>query len=290
MPFVDISGTVDIHIHTAPSLIPRAGTDIDQARDALANNFKAILVKSHFESTVGRAALAHQAVPGIPVFGALVLNNFAGGINPVAVENAVRLGAKQIYMPTLDSAAHIRQFGSGGAAWAKFGGKTTIKPLTILDSDGKLLPETKDIVSLVKEADIILGTAHLSRDEIVILANYCKQEKLQKLVITHPYFSVPCLSLDDQKALHELGAWLEFCPGNMWPIPGVARFDDFVASFNAIGFERVIVSSDTGPPRKSSPAETMRVFGQCLLDKGFDQVQVDTLLKLNPARLLNIQD
>lgn len=289
MPFVDISGAVDIHIHTAPSLIPRSGTDIDQARDALAHNFAAILVKSHFESTVGRAALASQAVPGIAVFGALALNNFAGGINPVAVENAIRLGAKQIYMPTLDSAAHIKRFGAGGAAWAKFGGKTPIKPLTILDDTGALLQETKDIVSLIKQADIILGTAHLARDEIFVLAEYCKKENVQKLVITHPYFSVPALSLEDQKALHALGAWLEFCPGNMWPIPGVVRFDDFVASFKAIGFERVVVSSDTGPPRKSSPAETFRVFGQCMLDSGFDQAAVDAILKRNPARLLDLQ-
>jgi len=89
MALADISGAFDLHIHSAPCLFPRIGDDLDLARHAAEANLSGILLKSHFESTVGRAALVRKVMPAVGVFGGLVLNGFTGGLNPLAVENAL---------------------------------------------------------------------------------------------------------------------------------------------------------------------------------------------------------
>jgi len=245
------------------------------------------MIKNHFESTVGRAALADRMVEGTRVFGGLVLNWSAGGLNPLAVEVALRLGAKQIWMPTVDASAHAAAYGqTGGFNHQKSGLKMSRPGITILDGDGRLKPETKAIVELVKEAGAIFGTGHLNRDEIFILADFALASGLKKLLITHPEFKPPALSIEDQKLLATQGAILELCGGNLYPIPGIGRIDDYRRIINEAGAKSIILTSDAGQPRKSWPAEVLRIFGQCLLEKGVTQEEINMITKLNPAHLL----
>ncbi|MCK4788297.1 MAG: hypothetical protein KAV87_31435, partial [Desulfobacteraceae bacterium] len=88
MPIVDISGAYDLHVHSSPSLFTRIGDDLDLGKHAVEAELSGVLLKNHFESTVGRAALANKIVEDTVIFGGLVLNGFAGGLNPVAVEHA----------------------------------------------------------------------------------------------------------------------------------------------------------------------------------------------------------
>jgi hypothetical protein len=67
MSLVDLSGAFDLHIHSNPSLFLRSATDINMARHATESGLAGILLKNHFESTVGRALLTEQQVPGVRV-------------------------------------------------------------------------------------------------------------------------------------------------------------------------------------------------------------------------------
>ena len=289
MPLVDIHGAYDLHIHSSPSLFERSASDLEVARRARQDGLAGVLLKNHFESTVGRAALTQEVVPGLKVFGSLVLNNFAGGINPVAVEHALRLGAREIFMPTIDAKAHRRTFGhAGGYGYQESGVRTRREAVGVLDADGVLRPEAKAIVELVRDFDAILGTAHLEPREIFALARFAKETGFTRLLITHPYFDPPRLSVAQQKELVELGAVLELCGGNLYPIPGTARLENYLETLFEIGPSHLVLSSDAGQPRKSAPAEVLRVFAQCLMDKGVEQEAIDLMTKKNPARLLGI--
>ena len=289
MPLVDLNGAFDLHIHSNPSLFLRSGTDIDMARHAAESGLAGILLKNHFESTAGRARLAEQQVPGVRVFGGLVLNHFAGGLNPFAVENALGLGARQIYMPTLDAEAHCAVFGPGGS-YNRQTMETRLprQGIRILDEKGTLRPEVEVIVEMVRKAGVLLGTAHLSRDEIFALAVFCRQMKFGGLLVTHPYAYPPRLSVPDQVELSQMGASLELCGGDLYPIPGVARLENYLETIAAVGEQSLILSSDAGQPRKSLPAEVLRVFAQCLMEKGISQEKIDRMTKENPARLLKL--
>ena len=75
---------------------------------------KAILLKCHHENTVSRAYLVQRVIPGIRVFGGIVLNYYVGGINPAAVEASLRLGGKEVWMPTVDAGYHAEVHGGTG--------------------------------------------------------------------------------------------------------------------------------------------------------------------------------
>ncbi|HZT18671.1 MAG TPA: DUF6282 family protein, partial [Dongiaceae bacterium] len=91
---IDVAGAIDMHCHPFPDLFPRLADDIDIAVAARDAGMKALMLKCHHESTVSRAYLVQRMVPGIRVFGGVVLNSYVGGINPAAVEAALRLGGK----------------------------------------------------------------------------------------------------------------------------------------------------------------------------------------------------
>lgn len=287
MPIVDLSGAYDIHIHSNPSLFTRFGNDLDMARHAEGTGLAGILLKNHFESTVGRAYMTNQLVEKTKVFGGLTLNHFAGGLNPVAVEHAVKLGAKQIWMPTIDALGHVSVFGQVGGYDYQGSGRKILRPgIAIAAEDGNLKEEVRTIVELIRDSDVMLGTAHISREEVFLLARFAKEIGFNKLIVTHPCFNPPNLSIPEQVELAGLGAVIELCGGNLYPIPGVAKLDYFLNSIRDVGAKAVVLSSDAGQPRKSMPAEVLRVFAQCLMEKGVTQAEIDRMTKENPARLL----
>ena len=102
---VDVRDAIDIHFHPHPDLIPRAADDRGIAERANECGMRALVLKCHFEPTVGRAYDVNQQFETIDVYGGITLNRYTGGINPIAVETSVRLGAKIIWMPTVDSPA-----------------------------------------------------------------------------------------------------------------------------------------------------------------------------------------
>src|SRR5262245_30303342 len=170
---IDLSGLVDMHVHTAPDVDPRFADDIETVRGAAAAGMRALLLKSHVTLTADRAAIAEKVVGQLRVFGGIALNYAVGGINPVAVEVALKLGAKQIWMPTKDAAHERRYRGKAGG-------------LTIFTEDGKVNPAVHEVIELVRVADAILGSGHLSLEETVALVRLARAAGLRKIVVTHP--------------------------------------------------------------------------------------------------------
>lgn len=64
---------------------------------------KAIVVKNHFFPTAARAQLA-TSVADFPVYGGIALNLTVGGLNPHAVDFALKMEAKIVWLPTLTRA------------------------------------------------------------------------------------------------------------------------------------------------------------------------------------------
>ncbi len=105
-PLIDVTGAVDMHCHPHPDLFPRLADDLEVVQHAGQVGLRAVMIKCHSEPTVSRAYLAEKISPGVQVFGGIVLNRSVGGINPAAAEAALRLGAKEVWMPTVDARYH----------------------------------------------------------------------------------------------------------------------------------------------------------------------------------------
>lgn len=272
---IDVRDAVDLHIHSSPCLFPRLGDDVELVADARRVGLRAVLLKSHHESTVSRAALAERAVSEIRVFGGIVLNSYVGGINARAVEAALRLGAVQVWMPTIDAAYHRKVYGGEPG-------------ISVLGPDGHLTDDVMTVLDLVAEHDAILGTAHLAPDEIVQLVPAAKRRGIEKILITHPFFPVPALDLATLQSLVRLGAMVEFTYCSISPMWNGTTGEAIADAIRVLGAARCVLTSDAGQRHNPYPGEALRVFAQHVHELGIPADDIYTMIRDNPAQLLGL--
>src|SRR5262245_51639051 len=272
-----LEGAVDVHVHSAPDIDPRRFDDIDLAREAARAGLGAVLIKSHQNSTVERAWLVSKVVPGIRVFGGLVLNETVGGLNPAAVRLALALGAKQIWMPTRSARNHRRHHGQPGG-------------LTVLDADGRLLPAVEEILRCVAESDCILGTGHLSPEEGGVLIDRARAAGVRKILVTHPEWRPTCYPLELQRRLAAGGDVLfERCFVSTTHLCGCVPFETIERAVAEVGVQTTVLSTDLGQPDTPPPVEGLRLFAERLVGSGFSTDQVRLMMRTNPSRLLSLE-
>src|SRR5262245_19189868 len=158
MEMVNVAGAIDLHIHSYPCIFPRLADDREVVRAAVEAGMKAVMLKCHHEPTVSRAYLLQSEFPEIQIFGGIVMNQFVGGINPAAAEVALALGAREVWMPTIDANHHVEVHGGRAKYDVQTGGDEFSwgDPISVLGADGKLTRETQVVLELIAKHDAIL--------------------------------------------------------------------------------------------------------------------------------------
>jgi hypothetical protein len=279
---------VDLHCHPYPDLFPRLADDFDIVRAARDAGMRAIVLKCHHENTVSRAYLVQRVMPGIRVYGGVVLNYYVGGLNPAAVEASLRLGGKEVWMPTVDAGYHAEVHGGTGGYDQQQGGRSQAEGIWVADREGKLQPGVKEILELVAQHGAILGTCHLAPREIVALVREARSVGVEKIVVTHPYFRVPNIDLDTLEEVARMGAMPEFGYCTVSPAWQYAAVDKIVQSVERIGASRCLLVSDTGQRHNPLPSEALRIFAQTVFEKGVPLDQVTQMITQNPLDLLDV--
>jgi hypothetical protein len=286
-----LHGAVDIHIHHGPDLYPRIQDPIELAQDAKAAGMRAVCLKTHNFPTAPMALLARKAVPDIDIFGSIACNLEVGGVNPSAVEAAIKYEARQIWLPTIDSTNHAKVTGSVG----QHGRGLTIKGgisdfarnkprLFLLDADGALVPELQTVFEMVANADVILNLGHISFQEMKAIVPAARQCGVKRIVCDHPFFSH--LSLAQQLELADRGVWINFTAGELLPRWWRVSVADFAAAIRQVGVKRSVISSDCGQLHNPPMVEALRITCQLLLEEEFTSEDIKILLHHNPASLL----
>lgn len=291
MTRIDVKGACDLHIHTSPDIFPRIATDVETAVDCRDAGMRAIVFKCHADTTMTRAYHTENQVEGIRVFGGLTLNLQVGGINPAAVDVALKMGAVEIWMPSYHSLAHYKETGMlGGYAHQNNGPvKYPVHGITVLDEKGELIPEVAQVLELVKDSNAIIGTSHLSADEGIKVIELAHEIGCKRVVLTHPFFSPPSCTIEHVRKAVELGAYVEFCAGNaMSPLPKPIDLHLYTEAIEQMGSKQFIISSDCGHPRKTLPPETIRMFAQTLNYMGVDAKDLHAMMCENYDFLLDL--
>lgn len=290
MELMRLNGAVDLHVHSYPCVFQRRVDDrqaVQAARDA---GMAALVLKCHHESTVSRAYLMQQEFPDLKVFGGVVLNQFVGGINPAAAEVGLRLGAKEIWMPTIDAAHHVAVHGARGSYDTQTSGADFVwgEPISAV-REGKVVDEAMVVLELIARYDAILGTAHLSLEEIEVLVKAAHERGVKKILITHPYFRVPAgMNLDFLKQMMRYGAIGEFGYCTISPMWAYVNLEFTKNIMGAMGYDNCVVMSDTGQTHNPLPPEALWLYAQGLHEKGVSVNDVEKLIIRNPAALLGI--
>jgi hypothetical protein len=269
---IDLSGYIDPHVHAAPEHIPRLLDDISVAQQAREARMAGVMLKSHTALTADRATITEKVVPGIHIWGGLVLNKWVGGFNPVAVETALAYGAAEIWMPTHDATNHYCAYGLGGQG------------LCVEDAT---LPAIHDILALIAQKDVILGTGHLSTAEIHTVVSLARDHGVKKILITHPEAPFINLPLDDQIELARQGCRLERTWVFTTPALGqILAPAQILGAIRQVGTDSTVLATDMGQVGNPSPVEGLRAYVRACQKFGFTSGELRRMAAENIAEWL----
>ena len=268
-----------MHVHALPDIVPRILDAIELVAEAEKLDMKAVLLKCHHTHTANLTWLIERVRSSrTKVFGGLVLNTSCGGLNPAAVEVAIKLGAKIIWMPTVSAAYHVGSFGGDPSTGIR-----------VVDTRGKIVPDVNSIVEKIAEANIILATGHISPEETVALVERAKDQGVEKVIVSHAEQIVK-IPIDVQKDLANEGAYIEHCWFSTTPNAGKFQVDsnEIYRQIVEVGPKSCVLTSDGGQKGIPMPAEGFKIFIKTMLDYGLTQEEIDIMTKKNPTRLLGL--
>ncbi|MFT9846354.1 DUF6282 family protein [Aneurinibacillus sp. REN35] len=285
-----LQDAIDIHVHSSPSIFPRSVNDFELAEEARAAGMRAIVLKAHEESTVSRAQLVTKIVPGIEVYGSLVLNEYVGGLNPYAVDMAIQQGAKIIWMPTGSAKHHLDYYG-GKSDYKEQ--KSTIrllpqKGITIFSEDGSVLPVVYEIIDLIKDSNAVLATGHLSPQETKELVKISVERGLERILVAHPDLKINKMDLSLQMELVRMGAYVEKSMLTLMPNWQSIEPEELVYGIKQIGIERCILQTDFGQANHPSPTKGYLRFIELLLQYGLQEEEIKKMACDVPKELLRL--
>ncbi len=266
-----LAGSYDLHTHATPSHFPRVLDDFQLLKDFDRFKVRGVMFKCHNEPTISRAIIANlYSGAAARAYGSITLNWPVGGLNPFAVESALKLGAKMVWMPTIDTALFM-------STGKPFDPNFMPRPgLVILDDKGGLLPEVHEIFEVVKKFDVCLATGHISPQESVAL---CKAgcEAGVRMILTHPDFRRTPVPFEIQAQLADLGVivekvWLNVKDGDATP-------QAFADSIKKLGIGRSFLTSDRGQAKAETPADAMLEAVQTMLENGLTETDLRSLIQ-----------
>ncbi len=289
-----IKGAYDLHVHSAPDVLPRKMDDIEMAQRIKESGMAGYAIKSHYFCTSERAELINKLYPDCDAVGTITLNSSVGGINPTAVEMAARSGAKLGWFPTCDSAHEIAHVFDGNPNkklpyWAQIiiqmkeaGIQAPV--IHILEEDGTLKKPVMDVLDIIAKYDMILATGHVSHEEAFALVKEAKNRGVKKIVVTHVDFPTTYYTVEEQKRFVEMGAVMEHCY-TTWAT-GKVEFEVTKEMIREIGPANCILATDLGQKTALYPDEGLLEFAKRLYDDGFTAEEIRTMTVDNPRALL----
>jgi len=283
------AGVIDLHVHSHPDVFGRNMDDIDVAQLAKSRGMRGIVLKNHISETASRAALVMKVVPGLEVFGGVVLNTAVGGVNPSAVEWMHRIygsRGKVVWLPTFESDKHVKTFS-----------KPDAKGLVVAPN-GQVTPETEEILKIIARENLVLATGHVHPEEIIAVVRRGRELGVKNMVITHGLTNVPGLTMAQAKEVADMGAVIEICflqflAGANAPLPFLTHWTQINAKHVAqaakeLGAKSVVISSDLGQSGNMTHVDGMEAAVAAVKREGVSDSDLDMMLRKNPARLLGL--
>src|SRR5882762_6467074 len=260
-----LKGAIDMHFHMDPRLADGAHDEavIETIRIAQARGIRGLVIKSHHEPTSTLAYQLRLEIPNIDLFGGVVMNRSNGGMNVDAVEYMATgiygTPGKIVWMPVL-----VSEFEST-SPYPK-------KPFVAVSRDGKLLPETKEVIAAVAKYDLILASGHIAPAEAAMVFREGRTQGVHRMIATHAMDLAGKMNMDQMLEAAKLGAIIEFDFRNIREEDGM-RID----AISKIGPERCLISEfwTQRSPRIYAGLEAAGQFVEAMHARGFTDSELD---------------
>src|SRR5438128_2464750 len=163
-----------MHCHHGPD--PHRARSVDAAEavaEAEALGMAAIVLKSHAYPTGPIAILMQKTVQRLRVFGGICCDFEVGGLNPAAVEVALRTGAKVVWMPTFSSVIDRRQLRLPGPG------------IAVIGERARPVPAAEEMLRLARPHDAVGARGHIELAEQFALLHAADPLRLGILGAAH---------------------------------------------------------------------------------------------------------
>src|SRR6188474_3352884 len=283
------AGVIDMHVHSHPDVFGRNMDDIDVAQLAKSKGMRGILLKNHISETASRAALVMKVVPGVEVFGGIVLNKAVGGINPDAVEWMHRVygsRGKIVWLPTFEADRHVKVLSKPDARGL------------VVAPGGQVTPEMEAILKIIARENLVLATGHVHPEEIVAVVRRGRELGVKNMLITHGFTNVPGLTMAQAKQVADMGAVIEVCflqflAGPNAPLAFLTHWTQVNAknvatAVKEIGAKSLIISSDLGQSANMTHPDGIEAAIAAMRKENISDADIDVMMRKNPARLLGL--
>lgn len=147
-------------------------------------------------------------------------------------------------------------------------------------------------MEICAEHDIIFAIGHSSPEESIVMAEKARDVGVGKFVVTHANSGIWEMTHDQIKRCIDAGAWIEYSYiTNLWGsgtglLDFIRMSDQKFAEFAAISPERSFITTDLGQVGMTHPIEGMRKCISGLIENGMSREDIDTLVRRNPAKLI----
>lgn len=261
--------------------------DEELAALAAAREMEAVVFKNHVALTADRAWLARKHVPGVKVFGGIVLNGAVGGLNPQAVEWMWRMQGglgRVVWFPTFDADNHVRRRETGAAG------------IRVVDESGAALPATREILKICAAQRLVVHTGHSSAEEALALIAAAREVGCDRIVVTHAEFDVVGMNEAQMKKAASMGAKMELCAlgilvGPDAPLEWMRHsprvpIAETAARIKRVGAAHFVLGTDLGQTGNPTPADGLSMFVAGLQAAGVSRAQIQTMGREVPGALL----
>ena len=279
-----LKGAIDMHFHMDPP-VPNSTPGNEQAgiakvRIAQARGLRALVIKDHNQPTAGLVYHLRLEIPDFLMYGGIVLNRPNGGINMAAVEfMATQIKGspgKVVWMPAGDTESEVKA------------SKQPNRPFVSVTRAGDVLPEVKEVISLIAKHNLVLASGHILAVDALMVFREARSRGVQHMIATHAMDLAGRMTIPQMQEAAKIGAIIEFDYRNVFDDGGV-RLD----AIRTIGPEHCLISEFWTNKPGTTPREYAGLAGAgdwvaAMHKRGFTDRELDVMVKENPARLLGL--
>lgn len=316
-----LRGAIDIHVHAGPHIFssPRRVDPVEAAIEARDAGMRAIVYMDVFELSNGTSWIVNRVVKDFETFGGLIMNTVYGGMNPRAVKTALYYGTGAKYISFGAHSTYFQAAREGKLVDGKFVPLSELYPkfkeeeldrCIRIPLDGAPVPELDEILRLIADhPHVYLNTGHISVPEALRLVELCGEYGIERILVASSVTKIA--TMDELRTMAAAGAFIEYTLAaytHTTPIPkthyyvereymsidegmdtapdgGVKKVSEQIRE---LGAEHCILASDFGVYTLPTPVEGFRNFVACMLDLGIPAVDITTMIRTNPEKLLGL--
>jgi hypothetical protein len=177
-----------------------------------------------------------------------------------------------VWMPAGDTEKEVRE------------SKDPNRPFVAVSRNGELLPEVKEIISIIAKHGLVVASGHVVPSDALMVFREAKRQGVQHMIVTHAFDLAGKMTVEEMQEAAKLGAFIEFDFRNT--LEG-GRMD----AIRRVGPEFCFLSefwTKVTTPKEYGGLEGVGAFAEVMRAHGFTDRELELMFKVNPAKALGL--